>query len=118
MTDALDRRFDGRAFEEILATRSAATPIKTVLMDHSSVTLDAPRLLEGVSRHRLAAVLSGNEFVSGHRHGRHLFLARLRTLLNHPCLWELWVPARLRLRRTMDSLHTWWEHGEGGRSDA
>jgi formamidopyrimidine-DNA glycosylase len=35
--DALDRRFDKRAFEQIVATRNAATPIKAILMDQSFV---------------------------------------------------------------------------------
>jgi formamidopyrimidine-DNA glycosylase len=35
--DALDRRFDRRAFERIIAGRNAATPIKAVLMDQSLV---------------------------------------------------------------------------------
>jgi formamidopyrimidine-DNA glycosylase len=38
------------------------------------VALNAPRLLEGVSRAGLVRALEGNRFVSSRRHGKHLFL--------------------------------------------
>jgi formamidopyrimidine-DNA glycosylase len=43
------------------------------------VALDAPRLLEGVSRAGLTRALLGNRFVSSRRHGKHLFLGLERS---------------------------------------
>jgi formamidopyrimidine-DNA glycosylase len=38
------------------------------------VTLNAPRLLDGISRRDLSTALAGTCFVSSRRHGKHLFL--------------------------------------------